>query len=174
MILYPRPSACKHNAGGVPSELLQTSSCTPPPLSLTQATSMLALGSCVMAMQMAQAYPSSTGRSSAVRVPPPSYMESPSEDYQTPQTSGRPLPLPPARRTWPSARKMGSKMRQKLHQHEEHEPEPEPPGTKDLVLCEELQDLLSVLDAADARRDGQAQGLPCGGGAAGGGYQQHR
>ena len=97
---------------------------------------MLALGSCVMAMHMArpplmQVYPSSAGRSSAVRVPPLScveaYMESPSEDYQT---SARPLDdIQPQRSTWPSARKMGSKlMSQKLHQHEEEHELEHPSG----------------------------------------------
>ena len=62
------------------------------------------------------------------------YTEFPSEDfYQSPseddQTSGRPLA-----RQWPSARKMGSKMSQKLQQHhheegpESLEPEPTSPG----------------------------------------------
>ena len=108
--------------------MLSSTPCTP-----LSPTSMLALGSCVMAMHMArpplmQVYPSSAGRSSAVRVPPLScveaYMESASEDYQT---SARPLDdIQPQRSTWPSARKMGSKlMSQKLHQHEEeHELEP--------------------------------------------------
>ena len=103
---------------------------------------MLALGSCVMAMHMTrlQAYPGSAVRKSTVRMRPPScvevYMEYPSEDYQSPSkdsqtSSGRPLA---ERKTWPSARKMGSKMYQKLQQHEEdleldlESPEPEPPG----------------------------------------------
>ena len=97
-----------------------------------------------MAMHMTrlQAYPSGSAvRKSTVpvRMRPPScvevYMEYPSEDYQSPSkdthsqttSSGRPLA---ARKTWPSARKMGSKMYQKLQQHEEdlESPEPEPPG----------------------------------------------
>ena len=101
---------------------------------------MLSLGSCAMAMHMnmerpqVQAYLSGP----AVRMRPPTcveaYTEFPSEDfYQSPseddQTSGRPLA-----RQWPSARKMGSKMSQKLQQHhheegpESLEPEPTSPG----------------------------------------------
>ena len=82
----------------------------------------LAFGLCVSAMHMEwpqlqplQAYPSK-----AARMQPLSCVQrevSPSGDYQTDE-----LPddnIQPLRSTWPSARKMSSKMSQKLQQHKE-------------------------------------------------------